>query len=107
MIEPSGMKTHALSAWNRHDLDAIVEHYAENVFFQGDTVASRWEKPDGVLHGKAELREHFKRGLEMAPTLLFEFEELFTCPGGYAVRYRRERRGSSEEGYGQLHFFGA
>jgi hypothetical protein len=43
-----------------------------------------------VLPGKAELREHFKRGLAMVPNLRFEFEEIFTCPGGYTVLYRRE-----------------
>jgi hypothetical protein len=42
------------------------------------TVTTRWGRPDGTLHGKSELREHFRRGLEMAPGLRF------------AVLYRRD-----------------
>jgi len=93
MTEPSKITPHATSwiaAWNRRDLDAILDHYAEEIVFQADTVASRWGRPDGVLRGKAELREHFKRGLELAGDLRFELEEVFTCPGDYAVLYRRK-----------------
>ncbi len=88
----SDARAHALAwidAWNRHDLDAILEHYAENVEFIANTVVRRWSRPDGVLHGKAELREHFRRGLELVPDLSFALEQVFTCPGGYAVLYRR------------------
>jgi len=49
----------------------------------------RWNKPDGVLRGKTELRAHFGKGLELAHDLHFDFEDIFHCPGGYAVLYRR------------------
>ena len=92
MENPNSHKAHALSwiaAWNRHDVDAIMSHYADDVIFQAETVVRRWNKPEGVLHGKAELRAHFAKGLELASDLHFEFEEVFQCPGGYAVLYRR------------------
>ena len=85
--------THAnswIAAWNAHDLDAILSYYSESVEFQADTVIRRSGRADGKLRGKAELREHFRRGLELAPQLRFELEDVFTCPGGYAVLYRRE-----------------
>src|SRR5438128_887655 len=90
---PLSPSTHAASwiaAWNAHDLDAILDHYADNVEFQAGTVVNRWGREDGMLNGKAELREHFRRGLEMVPQLKFELEEVFTSPGGYAVLYSRE-----------------
>lgn len=92
MADLSPLKIHALSwieAWNSHDLEEILTHYADDVVFQAATVVRRWNKPDGILRGKAELREHFKRGLELVADLRFEFEEIFYCPGGYAVLYRR------------------
>jgi ketosteroid isomerase-like protein len=92
MADSNSLKAHALSwigAWNRHDLEGILSHYADNVVFQAATVARRWNRPDGILRGKTELRAHFTKGLELALDLRFDFEEMFHCPGGYAVLYRR------------------
>ena len=79
-----------IAAWNAHDLEAILEHYADDIEFQADTVVRRWGRVDGRLHGKDDLRRHFARGLEMVPNLRFELEEVFTGPGGYTILYRRE-----------------
>jgi hypothetical protein len=79
-----------LAAWNAHDLDGIVGCYSEDVDFVAPTVVSRWDRPDGRLVGRAELRTHFARGLELAPTLSFTEELFLTTPGGFALLYRRE-----------------
>ncbi|BDT96222.1 hypothetical protein IFM12275_61980 [Nocardia sputorum] len=79
-----------LAAWNAHDLDAIMACYSDEVEFVASTVARRWDRPDGRLHGKAELRKHFELGLSLAPDLAFTEEALLIRPGGYALLYRRE-----------------
>jgi SnoaL-like domain len=79
-----------IEAWNSKDLDRIMEHYAADVEFVASTVVRRWNKPDGKLRGHTELRDHFRRGLELAPNLHFEIEDVFSAPNGYAVLYRRE-----------------
>lgn len=79
-----------IAAWNRHDLDAVMEHYAEDVVFRAATVVTRWNRDDGTLHGRAALRAHFAKGLALAPGLRFELEDVLLAPGGYAVVYRRE-----------------
>ena len=79
-----------IAAWNARDLEAILAHYADDVVFTADTVKRRWERADGRLAGKAELRKHFERGLEISPQLKFELEAVFYGPDGYAVLYRRE-----------------
>ena len=87
------LRAHAdawLAAWQARDLDAIMACYADDVDFAASTVASRWDRPDGRLRGKAELRRHFERGLELAPDLTFTEESLMAGPGGYALLYRRE-----------------
>ena len=81
---------HWIEAWNAHDLDRIMSHYASDIEFEANTVARRWQKPDGILRGIAELCEHFRLGLELAPALRFELEDVFSAPSGYAVLYRRE-----------------
>ena len=64
--------------------------YAEDVDFAAPTVVTRWGRADGRLNGKAELRSHFERGMRLAPGLTFTEEAFMTCPGGYALTYRRE-----------------
>jgi ketosteroid isomerase-like protein len=79
-----------IEAWNSKDLDRVMQHYASSVVFEANTVVRRWNRSDGILHGVDELREHFRMGLEIAPALHFELEEVFTAPSGYAALYRRD-----------------
>jgi hypothetical protein len=79
-----------MAAWNAGDLGRIMDHYAADVEFEANTVVRRWQKADGKLLGLAELREHFRLGLELVPNLHFELEDMFSAPSGYAVLYRRE-----------------
>ena len=79
-----------MAAWNARDLGRIMDHYAADVEFEANTVVRRWQKADGKLLGLAELREHFRLGLELVPNLHFELEDMFSAPSGYAVLYRRE-----------------
>jgi ketosteroid isomerase-like protein len=79
-----------LEAWNSHDLDRIMQHYADDVEFTAQTVVARWGKADGKLKGKAELRGHFSKGLALVPNIHFTLEEILLAPNGYAVLYRRE-----------------
>jgi hypothetical protein len=56
-----------------------MRHYASSVVFEANTVVRRWNRPDGILRGADELREHFRMGLDIAPSLHFELDELFTA----------------------------
>ena len=33
-----------ISAWNGHDLEAIMEHCTDDVVFRADTVIARWQR---------------------------------------------------------------
>jgi len=79
-----------ISCWNAHNLDGIMSHYALDAEFEASTVVSRWNRIDGKLSGKEEIREHFRLGLELAPNLHFTLESIFQAPSGYAVLYQRE-----------------
>ncbi len=79
-----------INAWNAHDLDKIAAHYADDVVLTAATVVDRWNRPDGTLRGKAEVLEHFRKGLELAPDLHFYLEAVMGGPDGFAVVYERE-----------------
>ena len=58
--------TEWIGAWNAHDLDAIVAHYAEDVTFVSPFVAALTGEESGRIEGRDALREYFRprpRGL--------------------------------------------
>lgn len=63
---------HWLQAWNSHDLDAILSHYAPEVVLTSPAAARLLNDPSGTVRGKEALRDYFKRGLEAYPNLTFE-----------------------------------
>lgn len=61
-----------IAAWNSHDVDAILSHYAEDVALTSPVAARILNTPSGTLQGKTALRNYFSRGLEAYPNLNFE-----------------------------------
>ena len=65
-----------MEAWNAHDLDRVLEHYADDVEYFSPFIAQMAEpgRPgaDGRLVGKPAVREYFAAALERNPDLHFE-----------------------------------
>jgi len=80
-----------LRAWNEHDLNAILAHYADPLHFTSPNVAQRMGRADGTLHSKAELRDYFAHGLAAQPDLRFELEDVLLGVDSLALRYRNHR----------------
>jgi hypothetical protein len=76
-------------AWNRGDLEAIMMRYADDVALSSPVVVSRMGRADGWLHGKAEVREYFARGLQ-APGLHFELVDVLLGVNAICMMFRRE-----------------
>jgi ketosteroid isomerase-like protein len=76
-------------AWNRRDLDAIMEHYADDVEFSSPTVIKRWGVADGWLRGRSKVRENFAIGVQVAD-LHFELVDVLLGVNSMCVVYRRE-----------------
>jgi ketosteroid isomerase-like protein len=66
------LASHWIAAWNSHDLDEILAHYAEDVVLVSPIAARLLDDPRGTVSGKAALRAYFKKGLEAYPNLKFE-----------------------------------
>ena len=63
---------HWVQAWNAHDLDAIMAHYAERVVLVSPVAARILGVPSGTVSGKDVLRSYFERALEAYPQLRFD-----------------------------------
>lgn len=79
-----------INAWNNRDINAIMNHYAEEVVFYAPTVIKRWNIADGKLCGKEQLRKHFLKGFELAPDLHFELITVLAGVDGMTIVYKRE-----------------
>ena len=58
-----------IAAWNRHDLDAILAHYADDVVFTSPFAVRL--TGDGTVRGKDALRAYFAAALTKFPDLHF------------------------------------
>jgi hypothetical protein len=75
------------AAWNAHDLEAILEHYADDVELTSPLVAGLTGEPGGRLTGKDALRAYFAAGLERYPDLHFDPLELLVGVDSLVLRY--------------------
>src|SRR5260370_36579512 len=56
-----------IQAWNQRDLEAVLSHYTEDVEFQSPLVAKLLGKTSGIVQGKQNLREYFRKALAAFP----------------------------------------
>ena len=77
-----------LIAWNAHDLEAVLAHFAEDVVFTSPVAAHLLPATGGVLTGKAALREYWSRGLEHIPDLRFTIEAVYAGLSIVVINYR-------------------
>ena len=75
------------AAWNAHDLEAVLDHYTDDVEMTSPLVAALAARADGRITGKAALREYFAAGLERYPDLLFEPIGLFVGVDSLVLYY--------------------
>lgn len=82
-----------VAAWNAHDLDLIMSHYADAVELTSPVAAQLLETTGGKVVGKANLRAYFQRGLEAYPELRFHLEDLL-CGVNSVVLYYTNQKGT-------------
>jgi hypothetical protein len=76
------------AAWNAHELDEILAHYADDVEFISPIAERLVGAPDGVIRGKAQLRAYFEKGLATYPSLRFEPMLTLVGCGSIVLHYR-------------------
>jgi len=59
-------------AWNAHDVDAILRHFADEIVFTSPIAQRIVDGSEGVIHGASELRACWSEGLRRSPDLHFE-----------------------------------
>jgi len=77
-----------ITAWNRHDMEAILAHYADEIEFTSPFVPKLAGIESGTLVGKSALRDYFRQGLEAYPDLRFELMQVLVGVRSVTLLYR-------------------
>ncbi len=80
-----------IDAWNRHDIEAIMGHYADPPHHTSPLIVERLGRADGTIRTTSELRDYFQRGLASSPPLHFELLGAYPGVSSVAVHYRNHR----------------
>ena len=80
-----------VAAWNAHDIERVLSHYAEDVAFHSPFIAIFADEAAGHLLGKAALRTYWAAALEKLPDLRFELLDVLLGAGSLTVYYRGHR----------------
>lgn len=80
--------THWIQAWNNHDLEAILSHYAEDVEYFSVFLTRLADNPAGVLRGKGNVKAYLAKGLAAYPRLEFVLLDVFIGVHSVVLRYQ-------------------
>jgi len=85
-----------LDAWNSHDLDRIMAHYADDFEMNSPIISQITAEQSGRLKGKSEVRAYWAKALSMNPSLHFELIRVFCGVNSIVIHYKGHRGLSAE-----------
>lgn len=80
-----------IDAWNRHDLDAILAHYADDFEMRSPYIAQIGGEPSGVLRGKSAVGAYWTAALAKMPELHFTLLDTFVGVDSLIIHYQGVR----------------
>jgi len=86
-----------VAAWNAHDLDGVLSHFADDAEFTSPVAAQLLPGTGGVLRGKEAIRAYWAVGLERIPDLRFEVVDVYTGVDLIVIHYRNHTGGLVNE----------
>lgn len=91
-LTPERAQTFATSwyaAWNTHDIEAIMSHYAPEIEHSSPFIKRYNGTDDLSIKGIEDVRDYFARALERNPTLRFDPMHVTTGLESVLLVYRR------------------
>jgi SnoaL-like domain len=86
-----------VQAWNDHDLDLILSHYAEDVVFHSPRIRVVTGRDVDSLSGKIALRDYWGKALGRLRDLFFEIDQVLPGSDALTILYTNERSQSVAE----------
>lgn len=76
-----------IAAWNAHDLDRILAHYADEVVMTTPMAVRFTGDPSGTLRGKAALRAYWTSALQKFTDLRFTLHDVLVGVDSLTLYY--------------------
>jgi len=86
-----------LRAWNAHDIEGVLSHFTDDAVFTSPVAAELLTNSDGVVRGKAALRDYWSEGLRRIPDLQFTLLGVYTGVDTLVINYRNQKGGLVSE----------
>jgi ketosteroid isomerase-like protein len=86
-----------VDAWNAHDLDGVLAHFADDAEFSSPVAAQLLPETHGILRGKEAIRGYWTIGLERIPDLRFEVIDVYSGVDVLVIHYRNHVGGLVNE----------
>ena len=91
-----------IDAWNAHDLDRILSHYADDFEMTSPAIVQIAGEPSGTLRGKAAVGAYWRKALALIPDLRFELINVLVGVRSVTVYYK----GAKGRLVAEVFFFG-
>lgn len=79
------------AAWNRRDVEAILDHFHDDVVFTSPLARQLGYAEDGIVRGKAALRTYWTRALAQNPDLHFQVTAAYQGVNTLVIAFTNER----------------
>lgn len=86
-----------VNAWNAHDIEAVLEHFHDDVVFTSPVAARVLPDTEGVVAGKEALRHYWTTALKSLPDLHFEIVDVYRGESTLVINYRNHLGGLVNE----------
>ncbi|HFK5527039.1 nuclear transport factor 2 family protein [Elizabethkingia anophelis] len=77
-----------IEAWNSHDMNAILNHYSEDIEITTPMIKMALGEGDGSLKGKEAVADYWRRALDKMPDLHFELYDVTEGVDSVALYYK-------------------
>jgi ketosteroid isomerase-like protein len=79
------------AAWNRRDLEGVLQHFHEDVVFTSPVAKQIGFADDGIVKGKDALRRYWTLGLEKNPGLRFQVTSVYEGVNTLVILFKNQQ----------------
>ena len=76
-----------VAAWNSHDLDRVMSHYADDFEMTSPFIATLMQEPTGTLKGQEKVRAYWAVALKRLPDLTFDLIDILISVDSITIYY--------------------
>src|SRR5215467_11570717 len=83
--------TEWIAAWNSHDLDRVLSHYANDFEMSSPYIVALVGEPSGTLIGKSAVEAYWRKALSALPDLHFDLISVLVGANSITLYYKGAR----------------